>query len=112
MFVEDSKLFPIWESNFRFNSNNNGYYEKVLIGLDDNNCLIPVILSCGNGAGDNRILAENDETIPTSVYEDIIKWLSSILDTHIGVHYSNLILELIDWLEEELDKKMANVENK
>lgn len=107
-YVFDVNFFPLWETGIRFNQRDGylNYFEEIIIGIKtDGSYLIPIILSCGNGAGDNRALVEDDDSVPIDIHYRLLDWLDhNPKCLWMEQHYSNLIFTLKCWLRNEIEK--------
>lgn len=112
-YVDDYHYIPLWDTEIVFNEQPNGYYEKIIIGLaqqkDNDWFAIPIIQSCGNGCGDNRILTENDDTVPNHLYTILRDWIEvkiKDLNENQGMFISLIdeLNELSRWIEDQNDQ--------
>lgn len=113
-YVHGYRYIPLWDTEIIFNRTDSGYYEKFIIGLakdrTDDYFLVPIIQSCGNGCGDNRLLLEDDDSVDRVYYLPLIEWIHKKileLDKNQSM-FAGMIDELrhlIEWVNDEYEAK-------
>mgnify|MGYP000455392746 CR=1 FL=1 len=92
----------------------NGYYEQLAIGYNTKtDGLELVILSCGNGKSDDRVLADQDEgeTLSTATMIEAIAEISKLVFSEEYADISNDLRDLIDYIDDQVYFHESILEN-